>query len=292
MGCISPSVEDAADATAGAKKAVEKLEQSLEDDKNALKTKFFAAIAESLQSANISDGRQIGYSYNIKTEYTSEFSLDKISGVVLSAIQAAIAAQDPSAKTPGTSPEALNAYSDVVIAVAEAAKSSSESSSSLSFSMNRLSPGLYAFLYAVSTSIKDEALFGTEAVTSTAIFYRFMQSIDDIRNEAAFGEALIDAANLIAMKILQAGLTDRLAKGEITPDDWERLDGQYAGMIDTIRDRLKNDGKPENKMAVLDTGSSANRELVRAAIEKLSVMGDAYSSVVETSKSRLENNYF
>ncbi|MBN24476.1 MAG: hypothetical protein CL578_05440 [Alteromonadaceae bacterium] len=292
MGCNSGSVDDAVKANIEAEKAVKKLQNALEHDKDSLKAKFFAEIDDSFAEANITDGRQIGYSYDIKTEYTSEFSLDKISGVVLSALQAAIAAQDPTAKTPGTSPAALNAYSDVVVAVAEAAKSSSESAASISFSMNRLSPGLYAFLYASSTNIKDEGLFGTEAVTSTAIFYRFMQSIDDIKNEAAFGEALIDASNLIAMKTLQAGLTDRLAKGEITPDDWERLDGQYSGMIDTIRDRLNAAGQPPVLKQKSWSGPSSDEKIVLTAIKKLSSMGDEYIPIIKQSQSRIDSNYF
>ena len=102
MGCNSGSVDDAVKANIEAKKAVKKLQEALEHDKDSIKAKFFAEIDDSFADANITDGRQIGYSYDIKTEYTSEFSLDKISGVVLSALQAAIAAQDPTAKTPGT----------------------------------------------------------------------------------------------------------------------------------------------------------------------------------------------
>ena len=80
MGCNSGSVDDAAKANIEAKKAVKKLQDALEHDKDSIKAKFFAEIDDSFANANITDGRQIGYSYDIKTEYTSEFSLDKISG--------------------------------------------------------------------------------------------------------------------------------------------------------------------------------------------------------------------
>lgn len=289
MGCVSPSVQDAADATVNAKKAVERLQAALEAEKDTTKAKFFAEIDEALAAAKIADARQIGFNYNIKTEYTSEFSLDRIVGIVISAIQAVIAAQNPLAPAPATSPAALNAYSDVVVKVAEAAKSKAESSASLSFSMSRLSPGLFAFLYATSTSIKDDALFGTEAVTSTAIFYRFMQSIDDIKNEAAFGEAIIDQQNLLNMKTLQAALTDRLRRGEITVNDWVQLDGQYSGMIQTIRNRLAAGGFPPSGV---EARSSADQDVVRAAIEKLSDMGAEFAGVVAISSERLAANYF
>lgn len=292
---VSPSVQDAADATVNAQKAVDRLQAALEAEKTNYENKFFAQINENFAKLGINDAQAIDYNYSIKTEYTSEFSLDKIVGIVTAALQAAIAAQNPLAAAPATSPEALNAYSDVVVKVGEAAKSSSQSAASLSFSMNRLSPGLFAFLYAASTNITDEALFGTEAVTSTVIFYRFMQSIEDIKRQAAFGEAVIDYENLMNMKTLQAGLTDRLAKGEITVNDWQVLDGQYSGMIQTIRNRLNSHqfppaGAPEAER--LDAGSDRDRSIVSDALEQLSSMGDAFAGVVKISKERLESHYY
>lgn len=68
------------------------------------------------------------------------------------------------------SPEAIDAYTDVVNAVAEAAKSSSTAAASLAFSMNRLAPGTIAFLFASSINIQDDETFGKEAVTTTAIY--------------------------------------------------------------------------------------------------------------------------
>ena len=76
--------------------------------------------------------------------------------VVISALKVAMLATDPTVLNAATSPAAIAAYTDVVNTVAEAAKSSSTSSASMSFSMNRLSPGMYAFLYASSVNIKDE----------------------------------------------------------------------------------------------------------------------------------------
>jgi len=58
------------------------------------------------------------------------------------ALKAVAAVQDPTAIVSAMSLGAIEAYIDVINAVVEAAKSSSTASSSLAFSMNRLSPGL------------------------------------------------------------------------------------------------------------------------------------------------------
>ena len=136
------------------------------------------------------------------------------------------------------SPQAVEAYVDVVNSVAEAAKSSSAISTSLSFAMNRLAPGMFVFLYVTSISIKDADTFGTESVTTTAIYYRMLQSIDDVKNEAAFVESIIDARSLISMKTLQAALVDDLASDKINLDEWNRKDDAYSHGVMKIEARL------------------------------------------------------
>ena len=306
MACTSGSVRTVADKTVAAKAEIAKLQKMLEGQNEAHKETFFADIESHLAAANLKDAREISYNSDIKTEYTSEFSLDKIASVVTSALKALAAAKDPSVGLPATSPEAIAAYTDVVNTVAEAAKSSSTSAASLSFSMNRLSPGMYAFLYATSVSIEDEDTFGTEAVTSTAIYYRFMQSIDDIKNEAKFGAAIIDARNLLNLKTLQAALTDDLASGKITIEDWGKKDAAYSAAIATVQKRLEDSRFDVSKQFVLGVeqgfeapishslseGSTANQKVVRAAIQRLSAKGKEYSGIVETSEARLARSYY
>lgn len=306
MTCTSGSVQSVADKTVAAKQQIDKLQAMLQEQENANKQKFYEEINLHLADAKITDAKELGYSSDIKTEYTSEFSLDKIAAVVTSALKAAVAATDPTVPKAATSPAAIEAYTDVVNTVAEAAKSSSTSSASLSFSMNRLSPGMYAFLYATSVNIKDEDTFGSEAVTSTAIYYRLIQSIDDVKNGVKFSQAIIDANNLLKMKTLQAALTDDLASGSINIDEWTKKDIAYSAAIQTIQKRL-DDAKFEAAQPLVLTlehgfgatvshsfasGSAATQEVVRTAIQKLSAMGDAYKVVIETSEARLASVYY
>lgn len=299
MACTSGSVQTVADKTVAAKAQIDKLVQMLKQQEEANKGQFFAEIGKHLADAKVSDAREISYNSDIKTEYTSEFSLDKIAGVVTSALKVLAAAKNLSVGAPATSPEAIAAYVDVVTTVAEAAKSSSTASGSLSFSMNRLSPGLFAFLYASSVNIKDEDTFGSEAVTTTAIYYRFMQSIDDVKHEAAFGAAILDAQSFLKMKTLQADLLNRLDSGKpnsLTIEDWTKLDDAYSKQIEKMQARLAADAlvrpKAETPAMALSTGSAATQKLVHAAIQRLSAKGDAYKVVVETSKARLASLYY
>jgi len=325
MGCVTPSVQGDADKTLAAKEQIDKLQNMLISDAEKNKDYFFNEIETNLKDANITDAIQKGYNMDIKVEYSSEFSLDKIASVVTAALKTLAAVSDPTSPNPTTSPEAIESYTDLVNSVAEAAKSKSTSSSSISFSMNRLCPGMYAFLYATSISIKDDKLFGTEAVTSTAIFYRFMQSADDIKNDASFGETVIDAKNFLAMKALQAGLTDELASGKIDITEWMTKDQAYSAAVDRIEARLKSDGydttdkvnkiattvpvptaipapvtvaadvavavaAPVSKYMVISVPD--NIQIVTNAIEKLSEMGEKYKPVIEQSKARINSKYY
>jgi len=306
MACTSGSVQSTADKTVAAKLQIDKLQAMIKEQEGVNKAAFFDNIASHLSDANVNDAREISYASDIKTEYTSEFSLDKIASVVTSALKAVVAAQDPTAKVPAMSPAAIAAYVDVVNAVAEAAKSSSTSSASLSFSMNRLSPGMFAFLSATSISIKDADTFGTEAVTTTAIYYRFMQSMDDVKNEAKFGEAVIDAKNLMNMKTLQAAITDDLASGKINIEEWNKKDDAYSLAVSKIESRLNAAKFDSAKPLMLkrkagfgaavnhsfNVGSATSQAVVMASIKKLSKMGLGYKDVIEKSNARLGKVYF
>jgi hypothetical protein len=225
---------------------------------------------------------------------------------VTSALKAFVAAQDKTAKIPAMSPDEIAAYVDVVNAVAEAAKSSSTSSASLSFSMNRLSPGMFAFLYASSINIKDARAFGTEGVTTTAIYYRFMQSLDDVKYEAKFGEAVIDAKNLLNMKTFQAAVTDDLASEEINIDEWNKKDYAYSLAVTKIEARLAA-SKFDNAKPLMLTrgagfgaamnhsfskGSATCQTVVRTSLKRLSTMGSGYKNMIDKSTARLAKTYF
>ncbi|KFF13270.1 hypothetical protein IW15_05595 [Chryseobacterium soli] len=304
MACRTASVERVADKTVSAKQQIDKLQAMIESQEAHNKAVFYKQIDEHLASAKLTDAREISYTSNIKTEYVSEFSLDKIASVVVSALKAAKAATNPAYPQAPTSQEAIEAYSDVVNAVAEAAKSSSNSAASLAFSMNRLAPGTIAFLFASSINIQDEETFGSEAITTTAIYYRLMESPRDVELSAALDATRIrvsaDLATYKKFIALQAALVDALADGKISFEVYLLQDDKYAKKAAELEKRVK-DGTPVAKAAkglvpkilsVEDMGSGTHKALVNSAVEKLSAMGDAYKSVVERTRSRIENGYF
>lgn len=306
MACTSGSVQTVADKTVEAKDQIIKLQSAIQSMEGDNKTKFYAEIDSHLADAKITDAKELTYNSDSKTEYASEFSLDKIATVVTSALEAAVKAADQTVPEAAISPDAIAAYTDLVNTVAEAAKSSSTSSASMSFSMNRLSPGLYAFLYASSQSITDADTFGTQAVTSTAIYYRVMQSIADLSHQVKFGAAIIDAKNLLNMKRLQAALTDSLSSGSISIDDWMKKDEQFSLAIKGIQKRLDAAKFQTEGVFALSVehgfgapvshsfanGSAETQEIVRSAIQRLSEKGEAYKVVIDTSKARLASVYY
>ncbi len=162
----------------------------------------------------------------------------------------------------------------------------------MTFSMYRLSPGNYSFLYAKSANIKDEDTFGSEAVTSTSIYYKLIQSIDDVKNDTAFGVAVINAELVIKVKKLQIENLNSLASGEKTIETYMELDKSYTKLLKDYQEELDNSGYKAKKHFVLTADhrsrhsisdeSAANQEDVRTAIRKLSKMGNAYKIVIET----------
>lgn len=306
MACTSGSVALVVEKTQKAKDQITKLEQMLKEQEGVHKAFFFESIKSHLADAQIDDAREILYNSDIKTEYASEFSLDKIAKVVTSTLTAVSKATDPAVEKPALSQEAIEAYSAVVNTVAEAAKSSSTSAASLNFSMNRLAPGLYAFLYAASMSIKDKDTFGTEAVTTTVIYYKLIQSITDLKNEAKFSVTVMDYRTLMQMKSIQAGLTESLASGAISIEEWTKKDAVLSEAIEKIKARL--DAAQWNKNAPLKLcradgfgasvehsfieGSQVAREVVKAAIRQLAKKGEQYRVAIERSEARLASQYY
>jgi len=311
MACRTASVERVADKTSKAKEQIEKLEAAIKAQAETHKAQFYEQIDTHLKSAQIDDAREISYEANMKTEYTSQFSLDKIAGVVTSALKALQVATDPTKPQAQTSPEAIEAYTDMVNTVAEAAKSSSTAAGSLSFSMNRLAPGIIAFLYASSTNIQDDETFGNEAVTSTAVYYRVVKSIKDLELEGAFDAAKIRVAiNLDSYKkmlTLQAALVDQLADGKIDMDTYDIKDKAFSEKIKVILARIKGDDK--NAAAAIQAGNfnvlqqpalmaggmddgSLNHRIALEAVNKLTAMGNHYTAVVQRTLDRLAEGYF
>lgn len=300
MACRTPSVERVVDKTAKAKEQIDKLEAMIKSQEAANKLNFFNQIDAHLASSNLTDARQIDYNSYIKTEYTSEFSLDKIADVVTSSLNAAKTLTNPAITNPAMSPAAIDAYVDVVNTIAEAAKSSSTAAASVSFSMNRISPGMFAFLFASSMNIQDNETFGMEAVTTTAIYYRLVQSIQDLKLQGEFDAAKIEIElNLQSFrkfKTLQVALIDQLGNNQIDIGTYEKLDAFYSKKVEELRSKMgttRELGPVKMFMAMSkETGADVHQKLVKSAIKRLSAMGDRYRGVIETARERIESSYF
>lgn len=295
MACRTASVERVSTKSVKAKDQLEKLTDEIKKQKEKHLGEFNLKVKEHLKNANVNDDREINYNDYIKTEYTSEFSLDKIASVINQSLKTISTVKNAKIPNPAFSDDAIQSYTDMVNTVAEAAKSSSSAAASLTFSMNRLSPGMFAFLSAMSVSLKEEETFGKESVTSTVIFYKVIESIDDLKSETEFNEARIDSENLLNLKTLQAGLTDSLAEGKISIEEWIKKDELYTTMIDKVRARLEKHGFDTDKSAanqLLSTDALDIRQLVTTAISKLAAMGESYKVAIQKSQMRLESAYF
>ena len=238
MSCKSPSLEKVVQKSEKAKKQIEELNKQLTDLETSEKKKFEAKIDEFGKKAKIFDFRQLIYNSAIKTEYSHEFSLDKIAPVIAAALETVAQSLTGSVMEILSKPEAISSYSDLVVSISEAAKSKSSASNNLTFSSNRIAPGVFAFLSANSVSIKDEDTFGEESVTSTSLIYSLNNSIDDLKHTAKFDLAYLDAELLLKFKHIQIGYADELANGIITIAVWMEKSTLIEKTIKSIQERL------------------------------------------------------
>jgi hypothetical protein len=298
---LSAKAQNAVKKKGGADAAIKKLEAELLAEEADQRTKFFARIDESFKQSDISDGRQVSYDVDIKTEFTSEFSLDKIAGVIVKSLNALAKTLDPTVPNPAMSPDAIEAYTGVVSAVAEAAKSSSNVSATLSYSMTRMGPGVYAFLFAKTESIRDEALFGTEAITSTAIFHRIMQSIDDLKNSEAFNAALYEYATITRWRAIALGFLEDVQNRKISMHEWAEMDSAARSQIAQAQRRLAKAGfdrEPPKLMTAAPglrlAGVPSETEVLiaaqvqaRATLKSLRAAGPQFADLVAATEARL-----
>lgn len=312
--CRTAKIEEVVNHASAAINQVSKLENQIKSEENVRKQEFLKRIDEYLSLAGVDDERFIQENTYIKVEYASEFSLDKIVEVVKDALQAA--ADSAVATNPAAllSSNATDSYSEVVVSIGEAAKSSSSTAANGSFSATRLAPGIIAFIYTTSVTIKEIQTFGTEAITATAMHYALIESNQDFAKtknietiQWAIKAALKAYRDFIT---LQASLVDRLSKGELTLEEYVELDDKYSETAKKLKERVQaaiNDvEKPEvsNKSFSLEWSnkkleknivrgrSMANRKLVESSINLLSGFGEKYSSIIELNKKRLDSNHY
>jgi len=304
MACRTPSVNRVAkNMNETLKGKLAALEKTLKDKDDTLKTEFFKKIDEALADAKITDARQIGYNSAIKTEMTSEFNLDEIGKVINSALDTAIAVLgQPESKdavaagvtSPLLTPKALESYKGLVTSVIAAARSSSQGAGSISFSMNRLSVGVYGFLYASSVNLTDKETFGDESITVTTIYYRIMQSIEDVQMQGAFEAVFIDKAAYLKMKKAQAALVNKLTEDPPMPVAvWMKLDADFSDAVAQVKARLdanqfkENAGMAAGVRAAKPYFLEEDHAPLKNTIEKLKSRGPVYQAVIDTTMARL-----
>jgi hypothetical protein len=312
--CRTAKIEEVIKDASAAIEQVKKLETQIKSEENIRKQEFLKRIDEYLSLAGIDDERFIQENTYIKVEYASEFSLDKIVEVVKDALQAA------ADSAIATNPEALlssnatDSYSEVIVSIGEAAKSASSTGANGSFSATRLAPGIIAFIYTTSVTIKEIQTFGSEAITATALHYALIESNQDFAQTKNIEtiQWSIKAA-LKAYKdfiTLQASLVDRLSKGEITLQEYIELDNKYFETAQKLKERVKaaidDVDKPEitpaayniewsnrdSSKAILNERSLTNRMLVESSLKLLSGFGKKYKPVIELNSERLKTNFY
>ena len=301
MSCKSPSLERVVQKSGKAKKQVENLNKQLIDLELKSKKQFNLKINSFSKRAKIKDFRELIYNSGIKTEYSHEFSLDKIAPIISSALEAVAQSLTGSVMQVLTSPKAISSYSDLVVSISEAAKSNSSAANNLTFSANRIAPGVFAFLSANSVSIKDKDTFGEEAVTATSIFYSLNNSIDDLKQSANFDLAYLDTELLLKFKHIQVGYVDDLARGEITIAVWNEKNQLIEQTIQSIKKRLdlakfKNIVANANENDMPVDASLFNTETTRRILEdsvlQLEKHGSIYRTALEDTRIMLNNPFF
>ncbi len=312
--CRTAKIEEVVNDASAAINQVTKLENQIKSEESVRKQEFLKRIDEYLSLAGVEDERFIQENTYIKVEYASEFSLDKIVEVVKDALQAAADSAIATNPTALLSSNATDSYSEVVVSIGEAAKSSSSTGASGSFSATRLAPGIIAFVYTTSVTIKEIQTFGTEAITATAMHYALIESNQDFAQTKNIEtiQWTIKAA-LKAYKdfiTLQASLVDLLAKGQLTYEEYLDRDNKYSETAKKLKLRVQaaidDVEKPEvtNKSFSLDWSnkkseksivhgrSIANRALIESSLKLLSGFGEKYSSIIELNKKRLDSNHY
>lgn len=258
MVCRSPNVQRVADKTNHALEAINTLEDGLMGQVEAFQKDFSRRMNEALERSKINDALLMTSGVEIKVDFASEFNIDAITKVVADAIKSYGAAtaktgskETESLTAAATSKDALDSYVTLVNSIGEAAKSSSSSSGSFSFSMNRLGPGMFLFISAKSSNLKEVETFGQQVVTATSFIFNLMRSENDIMATTHFDKVLIQAAAFKAaaeldvesikkFKVLQMGLIDRIGK-DLDIDAYSALDAKYELVVETKQKTLDNE---------------------------------------------------
>ncbi len=252
MACKSPSVKRVAEKSEVAKKAIEALSKQLKDLNDVEETAFRAKVEEMKNALNVDDFSPVIYDTNIKVEFTHEFSLELLVPVITNAIKALSTTLAAGGGPIGilTSPDAIGSYTSLVNSIAEAAKSSSSSAGSASFSMNKIAPGAFAFIATRSSTLQDKETFGEESVTATSFQHGIFTSIQDAKNLINYTLVVLYAKTIVKLSDAKVLYLDKLLKSEITIAEYSLLSNQIQAEIEKNRQLI---GAIETKEKIENT---------------------------------------
>ncbi len=277
---LSPNVKKVAKQNVKAKEAIQTLQDSLTADDSVNAALFNNKVSGTLAEMKVTDADLADESSYIRVEYTAEFSLDDIANVIKDVLKVVAANSGPGVPGPATSPEAIEAYMGVVSSVAEAAKTSSASSSDMSYSATKIGPGTYVFLFARSASISDERLFGTESITASALYYRVINSIQAVQKSAEFKLALIDYYMIDKWALVKESYIDLLIAQQVDANTCRKMQEYADEEMRKARVRLKQAGLPVKQPMLMTAAPDEDRVLLPS-------LQDRIAQAQEASKAKL-----
>jgi len=313
MACRSGKVKNARENIDGALAQIDKLEATMESRAGTKESEFKDKISASLKAAGVSDGVEDkrtnidGKDYAVKVDYASEFDIDAIAKIVTDSLQiVGIIGSSPTPEQAAVSKEAIKAYTDVVNSVAEAAKSESKGGGTVSYSMSKILPGTWAFLYAISSNLYDKDTFGTETVTATAIFHTIVKSEKTIAIDQHFDNAIeIAKENGKSCRrylAAQGKILDQFLDDEITEETFDSKDKLFDKKIQELQDAmdvtLEKAAPTSKNMAMripgyhLPEAVMQTEHNVKKSLARLSPDNPKHVKVIERTKSRLASGHF
>jgi len=289
----SPSVNNVADKDLRAREALQKLEDDLKSRSEAYKNVFDEQISQSFAASEITDAFLLEENTNIKVEFSNEFDIDVITNVVTETVKSAAGALSSDGaitKKSVLQPEAIEGYVSLVTAIGELARARSDSSSSFSFSYKHLGPGWLSCISCTSISIKDETVFGSEALTFTSYLHKIFYSEDDLRRYGRITQVTADVAFLLEtdeqerqsirdFQKIRSGLIEKVATDNLSFEEFVVKDSFFSGQIAKLQAAIDDRRIPKKPTNLIVQPSQAevvnpNYNLINMDMKRESWMKD------------------
>ncbi|UZS00228.1 hypothetical protein [Chondrinema litorale] len=287
--CKSKKIKEKVDAAIEAKEKLDDLTQLVIEEESSHLAEFESRIDKYFSRIGIEDAEERAGSSNIKIEYIDEFNIDAIADAVSSSLTVAISSLGSSFTTLIKNEENVSMYTDIVSNVAEIAKSSSSLASSLSFSGNRISGGVYAFLYSVSTNVKLVNLFGSKTVNISSVFYKLYQSLEDLQNNEGFNSLKLMYDQLEKVKKGQTVLLEEFLEGKITMEVYTARDNNMELIYKKIKDRIES-SEPSGIVESASLGTLPQE--FKSILERAEVQLKKEPIIYKRFKEKMSKGYF